>query len=706
MVRYRIGIDIGGTFTDFLVVSDGGKRLNHKVSSTPGNPSDGVLNGLREIAAILELGPHDFLGSVDVIVHGTTVATNALLTRNGARVGLVCTKGFRDVLTFRDGKREEVYDNRVQAPVPLVPRHRRVGVSERVDSAGVERQPLSEADVRAAADYFQSEGVDALAICLMHAPANSAHEQEASRLLREFMPGVYQTVSTELLPQIRYYDRTSTTVVNSYVGPIMSRYLGALTRDLEEAGFDGVLLVMQSNGGVSTPQEVGREAARAVLSGPASGPTSALATIAPQGLHDCITIDMGGTSFDAALVKDGIPDVTTDGVIDRWRLALPTVAIHTIGAGGGSIARVGENGLLQVGPQSAGASPGPACYGRGGTNATVTDADLVLGYLDPKSFLEGRMELDLDAAKRAIERDVAVPLGLDVALAASGIFNVVNVKMATGIREISVRRGLDARDFPLVVAGGAGPVHATAIASELDTPVMIVPRESSIFCAAGMLLSDFKHDYAMSKKVRLGGADPAELEEIWAGMVERGVSTLRREGLGEDAVTFAPSLDMRYVGQWWELTVPVPASVIEAADLELMAREFHDLHERLFGYQTAEMPVEILTVRLTVTGRTPKPPVHGEMAAGAGSTRAHLHDRPIWSPQAGDFVDAAVFDGRLMSAGAEIRGPAIVELGTSTIVVLDGYDVRVSADGSFVIHATVGFTPEAVEAGAQSSIAK
>src|SRR6185437_1644048 len=365
MLRHRIGIDVGGTFTDFLVVSGDNERLVHKASSTPENPSTGVLNGLREIAARLELGPEEFLGSVDLIVHGTTVATNALLTRNGADVGLLCTEGFRDVLTFRDGKREETYDNRLQAPVPLVPRRLRVGIGGRLDSSGAERQPLSEEDLRKAADYFRGEGVDAVAICFMHSPANVAHEQQASRLLRELMPDVYQTVSTDLIPQIRYYDRTSTTVLNSYVGPIMSRYLDALTRDLATAGFGGVLLVMQSNGGVATPEEVGRESARAILSGPASGPAAALAAISGQGLTDCITVDMGGTSFDAALVKDGIPDVTTDGIIDRWRLALPMIAIHTIGAGGGSIAHVGEDGLLRVGPQSAGASPGPACYGRG-----------------------------------------------------------------------------------------------------------------------------------------------------------------------------------------------------------------------------------------------------------------------------------------------------------------------------------------------------
>ncbi len=684
MSTFRLGIDVGGTFTDFLVVSDDGRRFIHKTSSTPPDPSVGVLNGVREIAETLGLEPRAFLGAVEMIVHGTTVATNALLTHNGARVGVIGTEGFRDVLEFRDGTREDIYDNQLTAPEPLAPRHLRTGVAGRFDSAGQELEPLSEDDVRAAVELFRREEVEAVAVCLLHSPANDGHERRVKELLDELLPDLYRTVSTDLLPQVRYYDRMSTTVLNSYVGPIVSRYLDALRAALEQGGFGGMLLIMQSNGGVAAPDEVGREAARALLSGPASAPNSGLAAVASQDSTDCLTIDMGGTSFDAAVVKGGAPLVMTDGVLDRWRLALPMIDIHTIGTGGGSIARVEGGGLLQVGPQSAGASPGPACYGRGGDRPTVTDADLVLGYID-EDFLGGRMRLDRAAAERAIERDVAGPLGLDVAHAASGIFNLVNVNMAAGVREVTVRRGLDARDFPLVVGGGAGPVHATAIAAELEVPTLVVPSEPSVLCAVGMLYSDFKHDYVQSVKSRLDALAPATLQEAWAAMNVRGRETLRRESVGEAATSIVPSLDMRYVGQWWEVNVPLPADVVERADLDEIAEAFHRTHDRLYGYRSSEMPIEVLAVRLTVVGETPKPGP-GQARQGSGdSGDAYLKDRPIWSPKAVGFVDAPVFDGPRLATDVVISGPAIVELGTSTIVLLDEYDLTIDQAGSYVV---------------------
>jgi N-methylhydantoinase A len=678
----RIGIDVGGTFTDFLVVGDDGLRLVHKTSSTPGDPSLGLVTGLEEIASSAGSTLDAFLADVELIVHGTTVATNALLTRRGARTGLLCTRGFRDTLALRNGTREAPYDNRLQPPEPLVPRHLRLGITERTDYKGDEVAALDEDGVREACRSLAAEDVDALAISFLHSPTAPAHERRALELCREALPEVYVTASSDLLSQVRYYDRTSTTVLNAYVGPIITRYLDALVRRLDDLRFGGVLLVMQSNGGVATPSEVSERAALSLLSGPASGPTAGLWHLAPHRERDCLTIDMGGTSFDAALVKDGVPLVMTDAVVDRWRLALPTVDIHTIGAGGGSIARVDEGGLLRVGPQSAGASPGPACYGRGGTEPTVTDADLVLGLIDETSFLGGEMPLDREAAERAIEQRLAGQLGVGVVEAAAGVYDVVNVAMATGVREVSVRRGLDPRDFPLVVAGGAGPVHAAAIARELEIPMLLVPRESSIFCAAGMLMSDFKHDFVRTYKATVDSADTARIAALLAEMEAQGRETLAREKVEPDRVEVRAALDLRYVGQWHELTLPVAE-----LDRERIAADFHAQHDLLFGYSTGEMPVEVLACRVTTTGITVKPD-HGALGeAGVEAETEQAGTRPVWSPLERRLVETPVYDGRALVVGASLTGPAVVQLANTTVVVLDGFELLVDRYGSFVLYA-------------------
>ena len=678
-MSYRIGIDVGGTFTDFLLIGDD-VRLVHKTSSTPDDPSRGFVNGLTEIAATLGLELPAFMEELSLIVHGTTVTTNAVLTHRGATTGLLATEGFRDVLALRDGTREEPYDNRLAPPTPLVPRHLRLPVGGRMDYRGQELAPLAPDDVRAAAEVFLRDGVEAVAIAFMHSPANAAHEVQARDLIAELMPDAYVTASTDLLPQVRYYDRTSTTVLNAYVGPIISRYLAALTGRLQELAFGGTLLIMQSNGGVATPAEISERAALSLLSGPASGPTAGLWQLAPHGLRDCITIDMGGTSFDAALVADGEPLLMVDGVVDRWRLALPTIDIHTIGAGGGSIAWVDDGGLLHVGPQSAGAVPGPACYGRGGTLPTVTDADLLLGFLGDDSFRHGGLELDR-AAARAAYAPLAQQLGMTVTEAAAGVYDLVNVTMATGVRDISVRRGLDPRDFPLVVAGGAGPLHAAAIAAELDCTALLVPRESSIFCAAGMLMSDFKHDHVRAFKSSLADADPAQLARLVREMSDDGRETLLREGVPAAAIALRGALDLRYVGQWHELTVSV-ALPIDPAEV---GAAFHAEHDRLFGHCSPQAPVEVLAVRVSAVGETVKPAMTAPEPGDADSA-APPGSRPVWSTSARALVDTPVHDGQAMGAGTTVPGPAIIELSNTTIVVPEAFTLDVDAYGAFAVH--------------------
>jgi len=679
-VSYRVGIDVGGTFTDFLLLGEG-VRIAHKTSSTPDDPSRGFANGLEEIAARLDLDLAGLVEQLELIVHGTTVTTNAVLTRRGARTGLLATVGFRDALALRDGTREDPYDNALRPPEPLVPRYLRLPVGGRVDYKGEELAPLAEDDVIAAAKAFAEEGVEAVAISFMHSPANPAHERRARELVEEHLGGAYVTASSDLLSQVRYYDRTSTTVLNAYAGPIISQYLEALTARLEALSFAGTLLIMQSNGGVATPAEISERAALSLLSGPASGPTAGLWQLAPHGLSDCITVDMGGTSFDAALVRDGEPLLMVDGLVDRWRLALPTIDIHTIGAGGGSIAWLDEGGLLHVGPQSAGAAPGPACYGRGGTEPTVTDADLVLGYLAEESFAHGGMQLDLAAARAAFE-PLAAGLGLGIEEAAAGVYELVNVTMATGVRDISVRRGLDPRDFPLVVAGGAGPLHAAPIARELEIPSLLVPRDSSIFCAAGMLLSDFKHDHVRAHKAPLGDGEREAVTALFAEMEASGEETLDREGVDRERRTLRPALDLRYVGQWHELTVPVELPL----DFEAVARDFHAQHDRLFGHSSPGAAIEMLAARLGVVGRTDKPAV--EAPEGIGERGEPLvGERPAWSAEERRLVPTPVYDGSALAPGAALEGPAIVELASTTIVVPGGFALDVDAFGTFAVHA-------------------
>jgi N-methylhydantoinase A len=677
-VSHRVGIDVGGTFTDFLFTGGGG-RLVHKTSSTPDDPSRGFVTGLAEIAAKLDATLEAFVAELDLIVHGTTVTRNALLTRSGARTGLLATEGFRDTLALRDGRREEPYDNRLAPPKPLAPRYLRLPVRERVDYKGDELEPLEPGDVRAAVETFLAEGVEAVAISFMHSPADPAHERRTRDLVAEWMPDAYITASSDLLPQVRYYDRTSTTVLNAYVGPIISRYLSALTGRLDDLGFGGVLLIMQSNGGVATPAEISERAALSLLSGPAAGPTAGLWQLAPHGIRDCITIDMGGTSFDAALVSGGEPLLMVDAVVDRWRLALPTIDIHSIGAGGGSIAWIDEGGLLHVGPESAGAQPGPACYGRGGTRPTVTDADLILGYLAEDSFVHGGMRLDRDAAVAAFE-PLAAALRLSVDETAAGVYELVNVAMATGVRDVSVRRGLDPRDFPLVVAGGAGPLHAAAIARELDAGALLVPRESSIFCAAGMLVSDFRHDYVRAYKTPLAESDPVRIRALFEEIAAVGRETLSREGVESDAVELRAALDLRYIGQWHELTVAVELPF----DLASVAAAFHAEHDRLFGHASPDAPIEMLAVRLGAVGRTEKP----ELVRGPDDPglEAPIEERPAWDPDERAHRPTPVWDGRQLSVGAALIGPAIVELSNTTVVVPRGFALDVDAYGAFVVH--------------------
>ena len=687
--RFKIGIDVGGTFTDFFVREAGKQPVIHKVLSTPADPSIGVLAGLRELADELAepLEAAEFLKAIEVIVHGTTVTTNATLTRRGAKTGLITTAGVRDALEMRRGIREERYNNRYTNVAPVVPRYLRVGVSERLDRHGQAVTPLKLDDVREAIRLFKAEDVKAVAICFMNAFANPSHEAEAAALIREELPGAFLTTSTELLPAIRFYDRVSTTALNAYVGPILDHYLAQLQRRLADAGFGGTLLIMQSNGGVMTPEVARKSPALTLLSGPAGGPIAGLAAANPHGKDSCIVVDMGGTSFEAALVEK-TPVVIKEGEIDRLRCALPMLGIHTIGAGGGSIGWIDQGGLLRMGPHSAGATPGPACYGQGGELPTTTDANLVLGYLSPGFFSGGRIKLDQKTAHAAIEGKIAKPLGMAVEAAAAGMYRVACTNMAQGVRAVTIERGSDPREYPLVVAGGAGPLHSCMICNDLDIALQIVPRESSVLCASGMLMGDLRHDFVRTFVDRFPDLQWDKLNALIAEMIAGGDRTLASENIVPERRQHAVTLDCRYLKQYHEVSFAVPLSAIEKKNAAALLRLFHDEHNRLFGYslEQEKTPVEIVNVRVQSIGMTDKLESFGEKFAGADASAARKGERSAYVFETAKFETIPVFDGHRLHFGNRIEGPALVEMVTTTAFVSANYDATTDKYGSLLMY--------------------
>ncbi len=686
----KIGIDVGGTFTDFFVDQPGQETRIHKTLSTPSDPSIAVISGLTDIALSMDppMTLAELAAKVDTIVHGTTVTTNATLTGNGAKCGLITTEGVRDALEMRRGIREEQYNNRCTNVVPLVPRYLLQGVGGRLDRNGKEITPLNLDDVRAAIDLFRAEEVEAVAICFMNSFANADHEAQAAELVRELMPDAYLSVSSDLLPSIRFYERVSTTALNSYIGPILDHYLNQLLGRLKDIGFQGLLLIMQSNGGVMTPQIAREKAALTLLSGPAAGPGAGLQYVRAHDQENCIVVDMGGTSFEAALVV-GSPVVVNEGEIDRRRLALPMLGIHTIGAGGGSVGWLDEGGLLRMGPESAGADPGPASYMKGGKKPACTDANLVLGYLNPDFFAGGTMKLDLQAARDAIEEHVAVPMGLSIEDAAAGMYRIACMNMAQGIREITIKRGFDPREFPLVVAGGAGPTHSCLICEELQIPFQIIPRESSILCAAGMLMSDLRHDFVRTFVTTLVGMDWDALNGVVCALVAEGDGLLEEENIPPARRSVIIKLDCRYLRQYHEVSVEIARDHLDNHDEDAIAAAFHKEHNRLFGYSLeddADAPVEVINVRVQSVGEVAKPSFRTEAKSDAGCAHAIKGERPVYVPEDKAFRTVNVYDGHKMMHGNHVEGPAMIEQVTTAIFVGGMFNCVVDQYGSFALY--------------------
>ena len=681
---------MGGTFTDFLLVDEpSGEQVAHKSPSTPADPSEGVLAGLAELGQRMGRSFESFLGDVSIVVHGTTVSTNAVLTETGAKTALLTTEGVRDALEMRRGvrSRKHLYDNKYVAPRPLVPRHLRLPVRERVDVTGAVRTPIDLDAVRSCVELIRREGCEAVAVCFMHSYANPAHEEEVQRVLEEAVPDLFLSVSAQVLPQVRLTNRVSTTVVNAYVGPILATYVERLITRLADTAFAGVLLVMQSNGGVATPEIVARFPASTVLSGPAGGPVAGLAYIRERGTDDCLVVDMGGTSYDVSLVRGGEVQVTREGEINRQLISLPMVDVHTVGAGGGSIGWLDEGGLLRMGPQSAAAVPGPAAYGRGGEDPTCTDADLLLGYLDPDYFLGGRMRLEPELARRAIQKRIAEPLGIPVVEAAAAMVEVIDLVMAAGTKDMALSRGADPRELPLVVAGGAGPVHAAAIARELDISVVVVPRLSSVLCALGMLLADLRHDYVRSYSRLWSEVEPESMLAALDGMAASGLDALEAEGVPTAGRALRIAADLRYVGQHHEVLVPFERDELANEDgLDGIVAAFERRHEQLYGFLSPGRQLEVINLRTTAYGRRRSPlelTVGGTSRGGPLPVRGR---RKTYLPTEHRMAVVDVLDGGRLLPGHRAFGPVIVDEATTTVVVPEDFDLLVDATGSFVLH--------------------
>lgn len=690
-MAYKIGIDVGGTFTDFLLAEDDGTAYIYKVLSTPKDPSIATIRGIEEMARDRNLSTDEFLQQVSTIVHGTTVTTNATLTYRGAKTGLLTTEGVRDALEMRRGIREEQYNNHFENARPVVERYLRRPVRERLNYKGEVIKPLDEAWLRREVEFLKSEDCKAVAICFMNSFANADHEKRAAEIVREYLPEAFLSVSSEILPAIRFYDRVSTTALNAYIGPVLDLYLGpklGLLNKLSKYNFQGILLIMASNGGVISPEVAMHVPGLTLLSGPAGGPVAGLAYAEGQDFPDVITCDMGGTSFDVALIKDKKPLTTTEGEIERLRISWPMLDVVTIGAGGGSIGWIDEVGLLRMGPQSAGADPGPACYDLGGEEPTCSDADLVLGYLDPDFFAGGKMKLNLDKARKAIEEKIGRKLGLTVEEAAAGMYEVINVGMAAAVREIAVKAGYDPRDFPLVTAGGAGPNHACQIALALSIPEILVPRESSIFCAAGMLRSDLKHDFVRTYPTVLDSLDVARFKSLYAEMKAEGDALLDQEGIPADRVSYVLQLDLRYVRQYHEVSVELSWDDVNSGNLEAVARRFHQQHDALYGYSLEDRgtPVELINMRLTAIGTTDKPKLAKQAYAGPDPSSAYKRSRSVYVPSAKAYQEVPVYDGFALTFGMRLSGPAIIEQVNTTTFVTPEFDVIVDKLGTYTIY--------------------
>ena len=680
-MKYRLGVDVGGTFTDLVLYDVETNEIEvTKTPSTPANQAEGVTTGIDMLVDRLGVPA----GEIGFFIHGTTVATNTLLERKGAQTALIVTAGFRDVLQVGRQDRPDLYDWRIPRTEPLVPRHLRLEVTERVLYTGEVHTPLDLGDIESVIEQLKEAGVEAVAVCLLHSYANPDHEIAVGRALQEALPDLAVSLSHEILPEFKEFERMSTTVINSYVSPVIGRYVTNLKRGIVDAGISSDLYIMQSNGGTMRAASAVERPVHTILSGPAAGVIGSVAIAEHAGQPNSISVDMGGTSFDVTLSYRGEVRQTRESEIERLPLKVPMVDIHTLGAGGGSIAWIDPGGALRVGPQSAGADPGPACYGRGGTEATVTDANLVLGRLNPKRFLGGRMDLDVERARGVIAERVAEPLGLGVEECAEGIVRVVNASMIKGIRVVSVAKGYDPRDFCLVAFGGAGPVHSAELAEDLEIPRVLVPVAPGVTSALGLLMADLRHDFVRTVLLAGDRLTREELGTRFAEMEDEALERMRQEGVESGDATLVRLSDVRYAGQGYELEVTVPPGELDDTAIQGLTDRFHEAHSQVYGYATRDRPIQVVNLRVTAFTTLPRPSlVPAQLNGRTDPDAAREADRDVYFR--GRSVPTPIYQRTLLRPGDVVNGPAIIEQEDSTTVVWEGQTSTVDAYSNLLL---------------------
>jgi N-methylhydantoinase A len=693
---YRLGVDVGGTFTDGVLIDEQSGAISiDKILTTPDDPSQAFLQVVLRLADKLRLDPRQ----VRYIMHAMTTATNAVIERRGARAGLLVTAGFRDVLEIQRQVRHELYNLQTDKPPSLILRRHCLEIAERLDYEGRVLVPLDMDSVARAVERLKSAGIDSIAVCFLHAYRNAVHEQQAGEIIRRTHPRATVSLSSEIAPEIREYWRASTTVVNAYVAPVVARYLGNVEQRLKEAAFSPEVHVMQSNGGVTTAAVAKQRPIALIESGPAAGVRVAAFLAERMGFADAISFDMGGTTAKMGLVRDGQPRVLQEfevgagsfsgtGLVkgSGYPILTAVVDLVEVGAGGGSLGWIDGGGLLRVGPRSAGAEPGPACYARGGEEPTITDANLVLGRLNPDYFLGGQLPLDVNAAREALKSRCGESLGIESVDAAMGIVDIANATMGQAMRLVTIQRGYDPREFCMVAFGGAGPAHANALAAALTIPVVLVPPAPGVAAALGMLVSDLRHDYRATHLQPLTSARAIELAAIFHDFAESAYATLAGEGVPGESVRLERFLDMRYIGQSWKLSVPLgPDDLTDDVALMRIKRAFDQLHETTYSYCAPDDPAEIVNVGMLAIGLMPRIELRDVPTGDRSPCVARTGTRPVYFGEVSGFVPSEVFDRYALRVGNVIDGPAIIEEVDSTTVVHPGYEAEVARFGVLML---------------------
>lgn len=693
---FTIGLDTGGTFSDCVAIDERGHIVVEKAPSTPEDFAQGVLEVLEQVRPRFDAASVSFYEQISSLAHGSTITTNAVITGSGARVGLLTTIGHRDILPAMRvigrvaGLRErELLDYAgTDKPAPIVPRRLIQEVQERIDYKGAVVLPVNMMSARKGIETLLNEGVEAIGVCLLWSFMNPSHEQQLKALIQEMAPGLPVSISSEIVPKLGDYERTETTVLNAYTTPVLRRYLSGLTSSLHEKGLRTPLLIMQSTGGVIPSAQAMDLPVTTLASGPAGGVIGAQYLGSLLGHPNIVCTDVGGTSFDVGLVVDGYPLINPFTIVNQHTLLLPTVDITSIGSGGGSIARVVQGPSLKVGPQSAGAKPGPACYDLGGTEPTVTDADVILGYINPEYFLGGRIKLNRLKAERAVKEKIADSLGMTVEEAAAGIVRIVNSQMADLIRKVTVERGYDPRDFVLYAYGGAGPIHAPSYGAELGVRSIVVPlgEMASVFSAFGIGTCDIMHVYELSKPL-IVPFGPEEVNRQFEFLESRGLAQLEEDGIRSGDMVFQRFVEMRYKFQVHQVQVPVPERKLDESSLVTLIARFEEVYESLYGKGAGyrEAGIELITCRLNAIGRRSKPALRRKEEERGSPLKGTKAERPVYWPEARDFLQTPVYKGSRLAAGQVLSGPAVIEMATTTVLVHPRHECKVDEYGNLAI---------------------